>query len=195
MGLLDFKVYVVHALRPEPDCSAQWQRIPAVPNSKVSLRCPTTKYPCKPPNILAQPSHQVFLQSLTTKYPCSVQPQSIPAVPNPSIPAVPNPQVSLQCLNEDYPCSAQLQSILAATTKYLTTKFPCSAQPQSIPAVPNRRASLQCPTTKCLTTSARPQSVFNNGFRVGMLEENKALVQEDAFALRENLGGKSISRG
>ena len=59
VGLLDFKVYVVHVLRPEPDCSAQWQGLPAPPNPRVSLQCPTTMHPC------------------------SAQPRNIPAVPNP----------------------------------------------------------------------------------------------------------------
>ena len=56
VGLLDFKVYLVLALRPELDYSVQPQSILAVPNRrlssapKVSLQCPpTTKYPCRRP--------------------------------------------------------------------------------------------------------------------------------------------------
>ena len=45
VGLLDFKVHVVLALRPEPDCSAQPPSIPAVPNHQVSLQCLATKNP------------------------------------------------------------------------------------------------------------------------------------------------------
>ena len=43
VGFLDFKVYVVPP--KELDCNAQWQRIPAVPNRKVSLQCPIAEYP------------------------------------------------------------------------------------------------------------------------------------------------------
>ena len=68
VGLLDFKVYVVLALRQEPDCSAQWQRIPAVPNHQVSLQCPTAEYHCsaQPQSILsAQPqSFPIFQETL-----------------------------------------------------------------------------------------------------------------------------------
>ena len=39
-----------------------------------------------------------------------------------------------------------------------TTKCPCSAQPPSVPAVPNRRVSLQCPSAEC-PCSAQPPSV------------------------------------
>ena len=152
MGLLDFRVDVVLA-RLEADFSDQPPSIPAVPNRKVSLQCPTTKYPCsaqpmsipamlngcaQPQSIPAVLNHQVSLQCPTAKYPCGAQPQSIPAVPN--------HQVSLQCPTTTYPCSAQPQS------------FSCSAQPQSILTLPNRKVSLPCSTTK-YPRSAQPQSI------------------------------------
>ena len=113
MGLLDFKVCVVLALRPEPDCSAQPQSMPAVPTTKHPCSAPTTKcssaeYPCS-----AQA--QNILQCLATKYPCSAQPPR-----------------SLQCPPTKCPCSAHHQAYLQC----LTTKYPCSAQPQSIPNPP-----------------------------------------------------------
>ena len=43
VGLLDFKVYVVLA-GPEPDCSAQPQSIPAVPDHRVSRLSPFAEY-------------------------------------------------------------------------------------------------------------------------------------------------------
>ena len=80
VGLLDFKVYVVLALHQEPDCSAQWQRIPTVPSRRVSLQCPAAEYPCsaKPPSIPAVPNCRVSLQRPTAEYPCSALPQSCP---------------------------------------------------------------------------------------------------------------------
>ena len=114
MGLSDFKVDVVLA-RLEADFSDQPSNIPAGPNQKVSLQCPSAEYPCnaQPQSILTLPNRKVSLQCPTAKYPRSAQPQSIPAVPN--------CRVSLQCP---------------------TTKYPCSAQPQSIPGVPNSRVSI-----------------------------------------------------
>ena len=169
MGLLETKVYVVLALRQEPDCSAQWQfnscsaqpqSIPAVPSRRVSLQCPTTKYPCS-----AQV--QSILQCPTAEYLCSAQPPSIPAH-----------QVSLQCPTAAYPA------------EYPCSAHPCSAQPPSIPAVPNCRVSLKCPTAE-YPCSAQPQSILpapnrivspifqdtlhflsKKSFRVGMLEVN-----------------------
>ena len=115
VGLLDFKVYVVLALCHELDCSAQPQSIPAVPNHRVSLQCPATKYPCsaQPQSIPAVPGRRLSLQCPATKYPCSAQPQSVPAVPS--------HEVSLQGP---------------------TAEYPCCAQPQSIPAVPNHQVFL-----------------------------------------------------
>ena len=77
--------------RLEADFSAQPPSIPAVPSRRVSLQCPTTKYPCsaQPPRIPAVPNRRVSLQCPTTKYPCSAHPTA------------------------KYPCSAQPQSILA----------------------------------------------------------------------------------
>ena len=138
MGLLDYEVYVVLALRPVPDCSAQPQSISAVPDHQASLQCPTT-------------NHQVSLLCPTARLPpCSAQPQSVPAAPNhqlslqsPSIPAVSNRIVSLQCPNSKYPCSAQPQSI-PAVPKRRTAEFSC-AQQQSITAGLNHQVSRQCP--------------------------------------------------
>ena len=59
VGLLDFKVYVVHVLRPEPDCSAQRQGLPAPPNPRVSPQRPTTKHPCS-----AQPRPSILQETL-----------------------------------------------------------------------------------------------------------------------------------
>ena len=117
-GVVRFQVYVVPALRPEPDCSADLQRIPAVPN-QASL-----------------PNHQLSLQDPTADCPCRAQPQIIPAEPN--------HQVSLQCSTAKYPCSAQTPNVLAAPM----TTYPCSTQPQNIHAVTdsNRRVFLQRPT-------------------------------------------------
>ena len=71
-----FKVYAVLALRARPDCSAQWQCIPAVPNRKVFLQCPTAEYPCsaQPQGIPAVLNHQVSLQCSMPKCPCRAQP-------------------------------------------------------------------------------------------------------------------------
>ena len=71
VGLLDFEVYVVLALRQEPDCSAQWQRILAVPSCRVSRQCPTAEYPfsAQPQRIPAVPNHQVSPQCPTTEFP------------------------------------------------------------------------------------------------------------------------------
>ena len=154
-----FKVYVVLALRAELDCSAQWQRIPAVPNHQASLQCPTTKHPCsaQPPSIPAVLNGNV--------YPCSVQLQSIPAVTNS------NRRVFLQCQTVEYPCRAQPLSIPAVPNHRVSlqcpiAEYPCSAKPQSIPAVPtqwqyipsarNRRVLLQCPNAR-YPCSAQPQ--------------------------------------
>ena len=83
MGLLDFIVDAVLA-RLEADFSGQPTSILAVPNRKVSLQCPTAKYPCsaKLQSIPAVSNHQISLQGPTEQYPCSAQPQSIPGVPN-----------------------------------------------------------------------------------------------------------------
>ena len=64
-------------------CSAQPQSIPAVPNRRVSLQCPTSEYPCS-----AQP-----------KYLCSAQCQNVLVVPSPC-----NAEFHSNC-----PCSAKLQ--------------------------------------------------------------------------------------
>ena len=58
-------------------------------------------------------------------------------------------EVSLQCLTTKYPCSAQPQS----TAQCPTAEYPCTAQAPSIPAVPNRRISLQCSSTKSLCSA------------------------------------------
>ena len=144
VGLLDFKVNVVLA-RLEADFSDQPPNIPAVPNRRVSLHCPTTKYPCSalPQSLHAVPNRRVSLQCPTTKYPCSAQPQSLPAVPS--------RRVSFHCPTAKYPCSAQPLSILAVPNHQVslqcpTTKYPCRAQPKSIPSVPKGRVSLECPT-------------------------------------------------
>ena len=191
MGLLDFKVDVVLA-RLEADFSDQPPNIPAGPNQKVSLQCPTAEYPCS-----AQP-----------KYLCSAQAQSIPAVPRKvslhcptaKYPCSAQRKVSSQCPTAKYPCSAQLQSIPAVpncrvSLQCPTTKYPCRAQPKSIPAVPNgrvslqpnRRVSLECPTAEyqysCSAFAVLQgrqlrgagktlHFLCNNGFRVGMLEVN-----------------------
>ena len=140
VGLLDFQVHVVLALRPEPDYSAQ----PPVPTTKHPRSTPTTKCPCSA-------HRRVSLQRPTTKCPCNAQPQSVPAVPN--------HQVSL---TTKYPCSAQAQNIPAVPSHHvylqcLATKYPRSAQPTTrypavpnhqVPAVPSHQFSLQCPTTK-----------------------------------------------
>ena len=196
MGLLDLKVYDVLALHQEPDCSAQLQRIPKVPNHRVSLQCPAAEYPCsaQPPSIPAVPNRRVSsvlnrrvsLQCPAAEYPCSAQPPSIPAVPNRRVSSVLNRRVSLQCPAAEYPCSAQPPSI------------PAVPKLQSIQSIlrPNRSGSLQCPalehpcsaqpSLQCATAeypcSAQPQSfpIFqetlhllpNKSFRVGMLEVN-----------------------
>ena len=142
MGLLDFKVYVAFALRPEPDCSAQWQRIPAVPFRRVSLRCPAAKYPSRaqPPSIPAVPnlSNPSIPACLSTKYPCSAQPQSIFAVPNRG--------VSLRCKTAEHACSGQQQLpiILVAPNSRVYVHGPW----QRIPAVPTCTVSLQCSMAK-----------------------------------------------
>ena len=127
MGLLDFKVDVVLA-RLEAGFNDQPPSIPAVPNRRVSLQCPTAEcpstaeYPCsaQPHSILKLPNRKVSLQCSATKYPCSAQPQSIPAMPN--------CKVSLQCPTAEY--------------QGPTEKYPSSAQPRSIPGVPNSRVSI-----------------------------------------------------
>ena len=107
--------------------------IPAVPNCRVSLKCPTTKYPCSP---IAE--YPCSAQAMNTKYPCSAQPQNIPAVPN--------RRVCLQCPTAEYPYTAQLQSIPAVPKHQVSLQCPtaeyiCSAQPQSVNIL---AAHLQC---------------------------------------------------
>ena len=167
VGLLDFKVDVVLA-RLEADFRGQPPSIPAVPNRRVSLPCPTIKYPCsaQPQSIPAVPNRRVSLQCPTIKYPCSAQPMSIPAMLNgcaqpQSIPAVPNRRVSLQCP---------------------TAKYPCSAQLPSIPGVPNSRVSIflqrVCSAARKTVEGGGRETLHflcRNGFRVGMLEVNNLL--------------------
>ena len=113
----------------------------AVPNRRVSLQCPTTKYPCsaQPPSIPSVPKQQVSVQCPTTKYPCNAHPQIIPAVPN--------HQVSLQwpTATAEYSCSAQHVNIPA--TLGPTASLQCSWQ--RIPAVPKPTVALQCSMAKC----------------------------------------------
>ena len=87
------KAYVVLALCAEAGCCAQWQRIPAVPNRRVSPWCAQLL------SIPAVPSRKVSLQRATAEYSCSAQQQSIPAVPNPT--------VSRHCSMAKCPCRAQ----------------------------------------------------------------------------------------
>ena len=111
-------------------CSAQPQSIPAVPNNQVSLQCPTAEYPCsaQPQSILTLPNRKVSLQCSTTKYPRSAQPMSSPALPN--------CKVSLQCRIAEGPCSVQPPNIPAGPNRKI------------IPAALNRRVSLECTTTE-----------------------------------------------
>ncbi len=100
VGLLDFQVDVVLA-RLEADFRDKPPSIPAAPNRRVSLQCPTAGYPytAQLQSIPAMLNPQVSLQCPTTKYPCGAQP--------PSIPAAPNHQISLQCPTaEQRICSA-----------------------------------------------------------------------------------------
>ena len=139
VGLLDFKVDVVLA-RLEADFSDQPPSIPAVPNRRVFLQCPTTKCPCsaQPTSIPAVPSRRVSLQCPTAEYPCTAQPQSIPAVPN--------CKVCLQCPTAECPCSVQPSNIPAGSNRKVSlqvprSKYPWSAQQQSINIL---AAHLQC---------------------------------------------------
>ena len=141
VGLLDFEVDVVLA-RLEADFSDQQPSVPAMPSRRVSLQCPTTKYPrsAQPPSIPAVPKRRVSLQCRTAEYPCSAQP------PQCSILTVPNRKVSLQCPTAKYPCSAQLQNIPAVSNPQIslqcpTAEYPGSAQQQSINIL---AAHLQC---------------------------------------------------
>ena len=176
VGLFDFKVYVVPALRPEQTLACHWgHRVQNFfPTLTVGLLYfkvyvvlalrPEPDCSAQPQSIPAVPKRRVSLQCPTAKYLCSAQPQDIPAMHNcrvslqcptaeypcsaqpPSIPALPNRQVSLQCPTAEHPCSAQPQSILAAPN-------------HKVPAVPNRRASLQCPTAE-YPCSAKPHSII-----------------------------------
>ena len=164
VGLLDLKVDVVLA-RLEADFSYQPPSIPAVPNRRVSLQCPTTKYPCsaQPQSIPAVPNRRVSLQCRTAEYPCSAQPLRIPAVPNRRVSLQCSTAEYLHCPTAKYPCSAQPLSILAVPNRKVslqcpTAKYPCSAQLQSIPAVSNRQISLRGPTEK-YPCSAQAQSI------------------------------------
>ena len=114
-GSFDFKVYVVLAPRPEPDWSARWQRIPAVPSRRVS----------------SMPNHQVSLQCPTSKYPCSTQPPSIPAVPSPTAeyPCSAQTHSIFAVLVATYSCSAQTHSIFAVLKGKMFLCCPTLAMP------------------------------------------------------------------
>ena len=100
-------------------CSAQAQRIPAMPNHQVSLQCPTTQYPCSA-QLQGIPAmlNQVSLQCpITAQFPCS----DLQLLQ--SIPAAPNSGVSLQCPWQRIPAVC----------------------PNSISAALNGKVSLSCP--------------------------------------------------
>ena len=154
MGLLDFKVYVVLALRPELDCGAQPQSIPAVPDHHASLKCPSAEYPSSIQSlsilsVFAPPNHQVFLPNPAVFLQCPWQ--RIPAVPKPtvfctakgqSLPvANSNRRVFLQCPTAEYPCSAQPCSISARPM----ATYPYNAQTRSVFAVLRGQVFLWCP--------------------------------------------------
>ena len=163
-------------------CSAQPQRIPAMPNHRVSLQCPTAGYPssAQPVSTPAVPN-QVSLQCpITARFPCSDQ-QLLR-----SIPAAPNSRVSLHCTDKPHgiPAMPMARHPCSVPKQYL-----CSAQWQGVLVVPSpcpcrtpQHLPLQCQTAiflQCICSAARKtvegegetlHFLCNNGFRVGMLE-------------------------
>ena len=113
VGLLDFKVYVALALRPEPGCSALGDGCdPEVVRwgaRRVSLQCP------------AAPNRKLSLQCPTASYACSAQPQSIPVVPN--------RKESLQCPSAEYHTTLFSPPNLQETLHFLCTFNVSSATP------------------------------------------------------------------
>ena len=79
--------------------------------SRVSLQCPTTKYPCS-------------AQRPTAEYPCSVHCNASLQCPNPEYLGSVQGNVSLQCSNPQYLCSARWQSVLVLPSH-------CNAEPHS----------------------------------------------------------------
>ena len=127
MGLLDFKLN--SSPRPELFSSpglllahpwtAQPQSVPGVPNSSVSLECPTPENP-------RDPTPESFW---------GAQPQSVPGVPSPRVSHRPTPECPTpECPTpEAQPSSAQPQSV---------PECPAPESPWSVAGVPNRRVSL-----------------------------------------------------
>ena len=110
VGLLDFKLNSSTSPRPElfsssgtlllarstprssPECPTP--SVPGVPNSRVSLKCPTPEshWSAQPQSLPGVPSRRVSLECPTPESPWSAQPQSLPEVPNPDCPRSAQPQ-------------------------------------------------------------------------------------------------------
>ena len=138
MGLLDFNLN--SAPRPElfsspglllaHPWSAQPQSLPGVPNSRVSLECPTPECPKHGVPSRAQihslPKARVSPECPAPESPWSAQPQSLPGVPTP------------ECPKHGVPSRAQIHSLPKArvSPECPAPESPWSAQPQSLPGVP-----------------------------------------------------------
>ena len=140
---------------------------------RISLQCPTNKSPsnaqlpttsavrsrrillqCRDAEHPAVPNRRVSLQRPTAEYPCSAQPTVSLQCPWQRIPAVPKPTISFQCSMAKYPCHAQ--PLQCRTPQHLPL---CSAARKT---VWGGRETLHF--------------LYNNGFRVGMLEVNNVSI-------------------